>query len=222
MFRKFVPPFGIGIALLAAVIAGHRPATSTADRSTKFDQLIRDEVQRGSSEPVRVLLTTRREASPRIRERLAALGATASLVPYSPDLIVASNLSAQTLADFARDPDVLRVSSDASVRSFGTVDLSKNTLLGTEGLLTGSGSISIRSNPYTGRNIGVAVVDSGFFPSTDLDGVTASYTFLTGTAVKQGPKDAFGHGTHVSGLIGSNGSTTGGRYQGIAPDVRFI
>jgi serine protease AprX len=52
--------------------------------------------------------------------------------------------------------------------------------------------------------------------------VTASYDFTSGKTVKAGPKDMFGHGTHVSGLIGSTGDTTRGLYQGIAPGVRFI
>ena len=36
------------------------------------------------------------------------------------------------------------------------------------------------------------------------------------------PEGCVGHGTHVSGSIGSTGDTTRGLYQGIAPGVRFI
>src|SRR5262249_11013356 len=34
--------------------------------------------------------------------------------------------------------------------------------------------------------------------------------------------DDYGHGTHIAGLIGSNGRRSNYEYQGIAPDVRLI
>jgi serine protease AprX len=73
----------------------------------------------------------------------------------------------------------------------------------------------------SGRAIAVAVLDSGVAADADLGGrVIASVGFA-------GPKDASfpdkgGHGTHVAGTIGGNGSRSGGQYTGMAPNVNIV
>jgi subtilisin family serine protease len=161
---------------------------------------------------VRTLIRVSPGTGARVAERLAASGifVTSSTTPN----LYLAKLPRPRLSIVTSDPDVVRVSLDAPVRALGTLSsLPQNLLLGTQALLP---------RTYTGKNIGVAVVDSGFLTSADLGNVTASYDFTSGKTVKAGPKDAFGHGTHVSGLIGSTGDTTRGLYQGIAPGVRFI
>lgn len=74
----------------------------------------------------------------------------------------------------------------------------------------------------TGRNITVAVIDSGIdYNHTDLGG-----GFGPGFRVKGGwdfenndsdPYDDYGHGTHVAGIIGANGTIIG-----VAPEVEFL
>ena len=71
------------------------------------------------------------------------------------------------------------------------------------------------------RRNGVAVVDSGFLTSADLGNVTASYDFTSGKTVKAGPKDIFGHGTHVSGTIGATHVGTKAP-EGFAPNVKIM
>ena len=161
---------------------------------------------------MRTLIRVSPGTGARVAERLAASGifVTSSTTPN----LYLAELPRPRLSIVTSDPDVVRVSLDAPVRALGTLSsLPQNLLLGTQALLP---------RTYTGKNIGVAVVDSGFLTSADLGNVTASYDFTSGKTVKAGPKDAFGHGTHVSGLIGSTGDTTRGLYQGIAPGVRFI
>lgn len=161
---------------------------------------------------LRTLIRVRERSGARVAGRLSPLGV--ALQPSSTPDLYAAELPRKTLTRIAADPDIVAVSSDAAVRSMATLSsLGGDVLLADQGLYP---------RTYTGKNIGVAVVDSGFLPSADLGNVTASYVFTGGQSKKAGPKDAFGHGTHVSGLIGSTGSTTSGMYQGIAPGVRFI
>jgi len=82
-----------------------------------------------------------------------------------------------------------------------------------------------------GSNIGVAVIDSGIAPHLDLqtsDGLQSrivySESFLPSDP---SPVDTYGHGTHVAGIVGSNGlsSSAGGYrgdFRGMAPNVSLI
>ena len=56
----------------------------------------------------------------------------------------------------------------------------------------------------------------GSYSTSDFeDRITAFYDFTGGGVRKVAPSDAYGHGTHVAGLIGS-------RFVGVAPNVRLI
>ncbi len=77
----------------------------------------------------------------------------------------------------------------------------------------------------TGQGVTVAVIDSGvssFHPDLMTGGnsrIIASEKF--GDYVFT-PEDLYGHGTHVAGIIGGNGSASDGTYKGMAPDVNLI
>lgn len=72
----------------------------------------------------------------------------------------------------------------------------------------------------TGRGIGVAVLDTGFYPHKDLDGRLAA--FIDMVHHRQEPYDDNGHGTHISGIICGSGSCSNGRYSGVAPGCDLI
>ena len=105
----------------------------------------------------------------RVSARLGRLAARVRRTS-SPDLLLATVPTAE-LASLAADRDVADVSSNAPVRSLGD-DLSKDLLLDTEGLLaTRQNGQTIRTVPYTGRGVGVALVDSGIASSGDLNNI---------------------------------------------------
>lgn len=55
----------------------------------------------------------------------------------------------------------------------------------------------MRKKVYTGKGIGVAVLDTGIFPHIDFG--SRIRAFCDFTKGKTGPYDDNGHGTHVSG-----------------------
>ena len=73
---------------------------------------------------------------------------------------------------------------------------------------------------YTGKGIGVAVLDTGIFPHIDFG--RRIVAFRDFTAGKTGPYDDNGHGTHVSGILGGDGTASDGKYRGAAPGCNII
>jgi serine protease AprX len=75
--------------------------------------------------------------------------------------------------------------------------------------------------PTTGKGVGVVVLDQGFDTShPDLKNRVAA-------EVGAGPEDVFnqdavGHGTHVLGIVGGDGSSSEGKIRGVAPEARLI
>ena len=76
---------------------------------------------------------------------------------------------------------------------------------------------------YTGKNIGVAVIDTGVYPHSDLtyEG-NKIVKFVDFVSDKNSPYDDNGHGTHVAGIISSSGHSSKGQYRGVAPDANII
>jgi serine protease AprX len=128
------------------------------------------------------------------------------------------------LADLASDATIDHLSGDPTVKPWMTVSNQATaadlTRAGAPGGLLGLGGIPAVS----GAGIGVAVVDSGITPHAALaNRVVANVSFVTGDP---STLDAFGHGTHVAGIIA--GSATAARnvttlYDGgIAPGVQLV
>ncbi len=114
------------------------------------------------------------------------------------------------------DPEVVSV----------TIDHPMNVM---DDLTDGAIGVSAAWNSgFTGAGVGVAVIDSGINDNiADLwnDAGTASrvvyHQDFTGTPTTNlfgGKYDLYGHGTHVAGIIGGNGSLSGGQYAGVAPE----
>jgi serine protease AprX len=60
---------------------------------------------------------------------------------------------------------------------------------------------------WSGDGVGIAVIDSGLDRGRDLDGGRTDKFFDLTTVGSDKAFDDFGHGTHVSGLIGGTGSS---------------
>jgi subtilisin family serine protease len=196
------------IALTALSCAGCSHLTPL-HRAT-LDRALTEWAAHPTTSTVRVLIQTRVDAASSMRERLMRYGATSVASASHPGLFT-SDVTPGALDAVTTDRDVLHLSSDAMVRSLGSV-LDQDVLLGTEGLLP---------RTYSGANVGVAVIDSGILPNAN-EKVVVTYDFITTAGNKVGAQDPYGHGTHVSGLIASSGKTSNDLYEGIAPGVRLI
>ena len=77
-----------------------------------------------------------------------------------------------------------------------------------------------------GQGITVAVVDSGMVDSEDLKDQGGNSRTLAwvqyGAGRPYGPGDYFGHGSHVTGIIGGDGDLSAGAFTGMAPEVQLV
>ncbi|MCA9795954.1 MAG: S8 family peptidase, partial [Candidatus Eremiobacteraeota bacterium] len=76
---------------------------------------------------------------------------------------------------------------------------------------------------YTGKGVGIAVIDTGIYPHPDMayphQRIVAFQDFVNGKSV---PYDDNGHGTHVAGDAAGSGFLSGGIHRGTAPDANLI
>lgn len=78
----------------------------------------------------------------------------------------------------------------------------------------------IHERGYTGKGVGVAVLDTGVAPHPDLNENIADFKDFVNHQNRQ--YDDNGHGTHVSGIIAGRGIQSNGIYRGVAPDSHII
>jgi serine protease AprX len=164
------------------------------------------------------------------RALLAGVGAThVRAIPLIGAF--AADLPPGAAAALAREPGVRAVSPDARVRSEGSpVDTSRLSTAYDMSV----GTDHLWNNNLTGAGVGVAVVDTGIAGGLPDFRVSASdpTSRVIASAVTNPDAttagDAYGHGTHVAGIIAGDGNSRGsgdplrGRYVGIAPDANLI
>ena len=110
-------------------------------------------------------------------------------------------------------PNVSRMSLDYDVHT--TAVSSSNGLA----RVVAGGAAAASMYSAIGRNIGVAVIDSGIRDTPDLEPVMKVDFVEDG---RTSDTDPFGHGSHVAGIIGGMGETAYGRYMGMAPGARLV
>jgi serine protease AprX len=70
-----------------------------------------------------------------------------------------------------------------------------------------------------GSGVTVAMIDTGVSHTQDLgDRVVARVDFTPGG----NGDDAYGHGTHLAGVIAGNGAASGGKWRGVAPGAQLV
>jgi serine protease AprX len=228
--RKAV--WGAALALWVMVPAA---SASASNKQGKVDRLLQEA---SSGSPQSVIIRVRPDAKDRVRKSLPKRGRGPT--DYRFISALSAELDEQEIAELAADPDVLSVSADADVTATDslkkTLAAAASTVLGTANdvsvptFSTDAGTSSVLQkalglqNWFTGSSITVAVIDSGIQNGTDFaNRVVGFYDFTGGRGpVASSPIDEYGHGTHVAGLIGSNGASSNGKYAGVAPGVNIL
>ncbi len=159
-------------------------------------------------------------------EAVARLGGT-----VTADLQIinafAARLPAAAAMELASDASVRWVSLDSPVNSTVCSQcVDTKNLLNAYDSAIGADRVWNSSTYLQGQGIGVAVVDSGINPNGDLYtnmGVNRQVANIRfNTDYNQNTSDGYGHGTHVSSIIGGDGSESNGKYIGIAPMANII
>ena len=85
------------------------------------------------------------------------------------------------------------------------------------------GARAINNTGYTGKGVGIAILDTGIYPHQDFirprNRIIAFKDFVNN---KLSPYDDNGHGTFVAGVAAGSGYESGGKYKGIAPEASLI
>ncbi len=209
MFRRLIPIRIPTLALaMLALLALCAPVEAGPQRA-RLSRDLADHLGAGGTEPVRVIVRGSREAVAALAARHGATPKrwlqTAGVLEVTPEQL-------QALAD---DPEVISLSGDVPVHPTMAVT---NQAIGTELLQ----AVGAAGKGLTGRGVGIAVVDSGIALVPAIrERVVASVDFTGGAG-----EDAFGHGTHVAGIIAAAADDTlpvvTERYQGVAPGAHLV
>jgi serine protease AprX len=90
--------------------------------------------------------------------------------------------------------------------------------------------------PVTGRNVTVAVLDTGIdgthsdlagrvtknIKLADTQSVSAGFNYPVNSENLANTDQLYGHGTFVAGVIGGNGSSSNGKFKGVAPNAKLL
>lgn len=124
---------------------------------------------------------------------------------------IALNMNLNEINMLSKDPSVEYISYDSKV--FALLDIANASV----------GASFPREKGLTGDNITVAVIDTGVAPHNDLtkpkNRIVGFKDFVND---KTKPYDDNGHGTHVAGIIASNGFSSNGKYTGVAPNANIL
>src|ERR1700722_2141452 len=215
----------LGVALLALCAVpsygGARPILDGDTRTTsKFSGDIQD--HQGAGEMVTVIVQHHVMPTSAHFKGMQGRGAFIGS-KFQSIRAVTMRVPVSMLAELANDPNVAYISPGRPVA------MTANPA--TEQFASAvEADVAASTYAFDGTGIGVAVIDSGIANHADLGNgaksrVVYSQSFVAGDTTTS---DKFGHGTHVAGLIGGNGSSSGNgngyaaTYAGMAPNVNII
>ena len=199
---------------------------SRRHRSGKADQAVSEGVESGKR--MRVIVRYKDGTDDALKTRVAKRGGRLNRHMGGA---LAAEMNAADVDSVLNDPNVLGVSTDAPVAASQTLssfdyEPSMETPYSSYSGFDNQGlrkTLGLKRSDV-GYQVGVAIIDSGISPIDDLaPRIQAFYDFTNGgVAVRTSPRDEYGHGTHIAGLIAGSGVRSNGKYVGTATSARLI
>jgi serine protease AprX len=194
-------------------------AAASAGQSGKLDRLLEERSSLSlslSGELQDVIIRTKSGRKASVKNKVGRR--TSHVREHKLIEAISARLTREQIAALAADPDVDGISADVSVNASGATDGYSTEVVGDVKQTLGLG------NWFTGSSITVAIIDSGVAPGVDFGSrIVGQFVFHGGqSGTPSVPFDDYGHGTHVAGLIGSNGSSSNNKYAGIAPGSKIL
>src|SRR6185312_1348693 len=214
------PRLASALILFTSLSVLSTPAEAAKNPEQKVDRAVKAAKAAGLSRQ-RVIITANPGCRDAVRQALKSHSATIAS-EYSIIEGFSGEISSADVNDYANNPCVGAIASDAPVRSTAASNQNglTSTLRDTLGL---PHYASLDSSVPTGATgVSVAIVDSGIAPSADFGGRISGFFDFTKGGISAAPYDDYGHGTHIAGLIGSSGALSNNEFQGIAPDVHLV
>jgi len=212
----------LGVALLLSALPSYAGTKPILESEMPAGKLSADLQQRaGANNLVTVIVQYRQMPSSAHLNSLRANGATIKSRLHTIRAVT-MRVPASMLPILASNPNVAYVTPDRNV-----------TLTASNEDYTTAVEADVAASQYAldGTGVGVAVIDSGVADHPDLHNasgasrVVYSQSFVSGDS---STSDKYGHGTHVAGLVGGNGVSSGvangylAKYAGVAPNVNII
>ena len=205
------------VVMLATSLCIAAPRKLSPELNSRLANLLASRTQQAPEEFIDVIIQFRQGTVLQDHvNRMQGLGAShrSSLDVVHGGLF---RIPASLLSTLANDPDVVYVSPDRKVMHTSIWDYILDASQATQAIQAG----------YDGSGIGIAIIDSGVRANhPDLQNLRTGYSRVVYSqsfvASDSSVDDAYGHGTHVAGLLAGNGQVSGGAMVGIASNANLI
>ena len=207
---------GLAALLTVAMAATSSPATTATNNAEMMDVIVR--MVDGAS-----LSTVIESSGGTVTSSLDAIDAITATIP------------ADAIARIEANPLVLSVTTDSTVQlASAGWDTSSKDVSSLKEVAEASGAASAWENGATGAGVTVALIDSGVTP---VEGLATSGKIINGPDLSFDSQiagmanlDAFGHGTHMAGIIAGQATgvtkftsaTARHNFLGIAPEASIL
>ena len=205
------------VAVLIAISFAPRPGAAATLGTTKADPAL---VSAAHAAPASTLHVIVREATPSSTLAEGLVRRLGGRITHELPIIgsFSASLPAKSLDALTRSSSILKIWGDAHVKMMGGY-LDKYATWAPNTLWRAAIGLDKLPASSNGNGVTVAVLDTGITANADFGSrVVYHASFAPDTDLF----DHFGHGTHMAGIIGGDGTLSSGQYKGVAPRANLV